>query len=72
MALQGDGHPITPVMLGDARLAVEFADEMLGVCLLIGFLMMEICDSGKFIDPDHLPSIVNNYYSHIWKIIIMS
>lgn len=25
----GDGHPITPVMLGDARLAVEFADEML-------------------------------------------
>lgn len=30
--LQGDGHPITPVMLGDARLAVEFADEMLGMC----------------------------------------
>lgn len=28
--LQGDNHPITPVMLGDARLAVEFADEMLG------------------------------------------
>ena len=27
---QGDNHPITPVMLGDARLAVEFADEMLG------------------------------------------
>lgn len=25
----GDEHPITPVMLGDARLAVEFADEML-------------------------------------------
>lgn len=25
----GDGHPITPVMLGDARLAVEFADGML-------------------------------------------
>ncbi|KAL9978708.1 hypothetical protein ACROYT_G016257 [Oculina patagonica] len=25
----GEGHPITPVMLGDARLAVEFADEML-------------------------------------------
>lgn len=34
----GDGHPITPVMLGDARLAVEFADEMLerGV-YVIGF-----------------------------------
>lgn len=31
---QGDGHPITPVMLGDARLAVEFADEMLGVYFL--------------------------------------
>lgn len=25
----GDNHPITPVMLGDARIAVEFADEML-------------------------------------------
>ena len=32
LILQGDGHPITPVMLGDARLAVEFADEMLGMC----------------------------------------
>ena len=26
---QGDSHPIVPVMLGDARLASEFADEML-------------------------------------------
>ena len=26
---QGDDHPIVPVMLGDARLATEFADEML-------------------------------------------
>ena len=26
---QGDDHPIVPVMLGDARLAAEFADEML-------------------------------------------
>ena len=26
---QGDVHPIVPVMLGDARLAVEFAQEML-------------------------------------------
>jgi len=36
--ITGDGHPITPVMLGDARLAVEFADEMLerGV-YVIGF-----------------------------------
>ena len=27
---QGDGHAICPVMLGDARLAVEMADELLG------------------------------------------
>ncbi len=27
--MQGEGHPITPVMLGDARLAAEFADDML-------------------------------------------
>lgn len=27
--LQGDDHPIVPVMLGDARLASQFADEML-------------------------------------------
>ncbi|XP_064395572.1 2-amino-3-ketobutyrate coenzyme A ligase, mitochondrial-like [Halichondria panicea] len=27
--LKGEGHPITPVMLGDARLAAEFADDML-------------------------------------------
>ena len=26
---QGEDHPIVPVMLGDARLAAEFADEML-------------------------------------------
>ena len=26
---QGDDHPIVPVMLGDARLAAEIADEML-------------------------------------------
>jgi hypothetical protein len=26
-----DGHPIVPIMLGEARLAVEFADEMLGM-----------------------------------------
>ena len=27
--MQGEGHPICPVMLQDARLALEFADEML-------------------------------------------
>ena len=26
----GDDHPICPVMLGDARLASQFADMMLG------------------------------------------
>jgi len=46
----GDNHPICPVMLGDARLASQFADEMLKrriyvigfsypvVCLLIKYL----------------------------------
>lgn len=28
-SLRGDDHPIVPVMLGDARLAAEFADDML-------------------------------------------
>ncbi|KAF9943357.1 hypothetical protein BGZ67_000037 [Mortierella alpina] len=27
--IKGDNHPISPVMLGDARLAAEFADKML-------------------------------------------
>lgn len=27
----GDNHPICPVMIGDARLATEFADEMIGM-----------------------------------------
>ena len=27
--MQGEEHPIVPVMLGDAKLAAEFADEML-------------------------------------------
>lgn len=34
--LQGDpGHPICPVMLGDAKLASTFADDMLGKIKLI-------------------------------------
>lgn len=28
--LSGKDHPISPVMLGDAKLAADFADEMLG------------------------------------------
>ena len=28
--IKGDNHPIVPVMLGDARLATEIADELLG------------------------------------------
>ena len=36
---QGDPeHPICPVMLGDARLAGEFADEMLGTSLYFQIL----------------------------------
>ena len=35
---QGKDHPIVPVMLGDARLATEFADEMLEKSIyVIGF-----------------------------------
>ena len=28
--ISGDDHPISPVMLGDAKLAADFADDMLG------------------------------------------
>lgn len=28
--IRGDNHPICPVMLGDAKLASEFAEKMLG------------------------------------------
>lgn len=31
----GMGHPICPVMLGDAKLASSFADEMLSIGSLI-------------------------------------
>lgn len=33
--ISGDNHPICPVMLGDAKLASEFADKMLGKTLPI-------------------------------------
>ena len=37
-ALAGDGHPIIPVMLGDARLAVEMSDRLLQMGVyVIGF-----------------------------------
>lgn len=26
----GDNHPICPIMMGDARLTIEFADKMIG------------------------------------------
>lgn len=29
--ISGQDHPICPVMLGDARLASQFADKMLGI-----------------------------------------
>ena len=29
----GEDHPISPVMLGDAKLAADFADDMLGKSL---------------------------------------
>ncbi|XP_012263325.2 2-amino-3-ketobutyrate coenzyme A ligase, mitochondrial [Athalia rosae] len=36
--INGDGHPICPVMLGDAKLASSFADKMLGRGIyVIGF-----------------------------------
>ena len=28
--ISGEDHPISPVMLGDAKLAADFADDMLG------------------------------------------
>lgn len=31
--ISGEEHPICPVMLGDARLASQFADKMLGKLL---------------------------------------
>jgi glycine C-acetyltransferase len=36
--LRGDGHPIVPVMMGDARLASHFAEEMLALGVyVVGF-----------------------------------
>lgn len=28
--IAGDNHPICPIMIGDARLTIEFADKMIG------------------------------------------
>ena len=33
LQFKGDNHPISPVMLGDAKLASQFADLMLGKCV---------------------------------------
>lgn len=30
----GENHPISPVMIGDAKLAAEFADKMLGTLIM--------------------------------------
>jgi len=36
--ISGDNHPISPVMLGDAKLAADFADDMLAKGIyVIGF-----------------------------------
>ena len=33
--ISGDDHPISPVMLGDAKLASDFADDMLGKSIFV-------------------------------------
>lgn len=35
--ISGDDHPICPVMLGDAKLASNFADEMLGLSIGLSY-----------------------------------
>lgn len=45
--LQGDQHPIVPVMLGEARLAVDFAQEMLQKGIyVIGFTFPVVAKGG--------------------------
>lgn len=41
--ISGDNHPICPVMIGDARLATEFADKMIGKYLAICFVTYKMC-----------------------------
>lgn len=35
--INGDNHPICPVMLGDAKLATAFADKMMGMYFQINY-----------------------------------
>ena len=44
--LAGDDHPIAPVMLGDARLASNMADAMLGMYAAILALLREYTGCG--------------------------
>ena len=54
--VQGDGHPIVPVMLGDARLAVEFAQEMLHEGIyVIGFTFPVVPKGSETIWGRHMP-----------------
>lgn len=37
--ISGDNHPICPVMIGDAKLATEFAEKMIGKYFEVHFLI---------------------------------
>lgn len=36
----GENHPICPVFLGDAKLAADMADKMLGIYLIIQMMSL--------------------------------
>lgn len=47
---QGDAHPIVPIMLGDARLAVEFAQEMLAKGIYVIGFTFPVVPKGNVVD----------------------
>lgn len=43
--ISGDNHPICPIMLGDAKLATEFADKMMGMYFHVNY---KICKETNY------------------------
>jgi glycine C-acetyltransferase len=68
--LTGNGHPIIPVMLGDAKLATEMADRMLELGVyVIGFSFPVVPEGQARIrtqmsaahEPEHIDRAINAF-----------
>ena len=63
--MQGKDHPIVPVMLGDARLASVFADEMLERGIYVIGFSYPVVPKGE----DEVTSARDNLTCVLWYVL---